>query len=83
MILLIISLRFHIGGQSEMKKCHECGKTQDSSVKKFREVGDECYCSFCLDPNGKPKESNPVHKSIMSFWRERDSEDQESKKHGS
>ena len=82
-VLLIISRSTHIVGHSEMKKCHLCGKTQETSAKKFREVDEECYCIFCLDQDGNPRKPNPVRKSIMSFWRDRDAHVSESKIHSS
>jgi len=66
-------------GQSGMKECHSCGATQEER-EKLQELDNEYYCSFCLDKDGKPRNHNPVRDSITRFWRERDSDIQESTK---
>jgi hypothetical protein len=64
-----------------MKRCFSCGKTQENSEKPLREYSGEYYCIFCLDEDGKPRNPNPVRKSIKSFWRERNSQEQDSAQH--
>ncbi|MHA2395491.1 MAG: hypothetical protein ACXAC0_02210 [Candidatus Thorarchaeota archaeon] len=66
-----------------MKKCHSCGTIPKDSEKTLREFGEEYYCIHCLDEDGNPQAPNPVRKSILSFWRERESQKQDSRNHGS
>jgi hypothetical protein len=46
--------------------------------KTLQEHGEEYYCIFCLDDDGKPRKVNSVRKSIMNFWHERNSKEKDS-----
>jgi hypothetical protein len=62
-----------------MKKCHSCGET----VENIQVTDEEYYCHICLDEEGNPRYKNPVRKSVMNFWQERSSKDEDSKKSAS
>jgi len=83
MISLIMTLRGIVQGQLKMKKCHSCGTISKDSQKTLREFGGEYYCDDCVNADGKPKDPNPVRKSILSFWRARETPGQDSIDHGS
>lgn len=66
-----------------MKKCHICGTTRESGTELFQEIDGETYCIFCLDEDGKPRRPNSVRISVLSFWRDRELQHQDSKSQGS
>jgi hypothetical protein len=61
-----------------MKKCYSCGATLEDDEVSIQEFGEVYYCIFCLDKDGKPPKLNPIRKSMIDFWHDRDSKNKES-----